>query len=561
MIVCKTVVHGRRELGANVASGREAVRRGAREAQACKARVLVLCAYLRPGRDKGRSRYVMQPISGLHVASLLDPDTFEVRLYHEDWHGSFETSNCGCYDLVFLTGLQPDFDRMRQLAYFFKRSGAVVVAGGSVCTSFPEFAAQFFDVVCAGGVESARDVAADFLRGDLKTIYRSDIRRIAPYAVDYSHFARSGVNPIVHLVETSRGCSFKCNFCSIPAEVHGYAAYDLTAVSAAIDSSLASAPLFSFRRWYPIVMLLDNNFSDNRDHMLKVCDLLKSHNKVRGWGALVTQNVLHDRELIRRLSQSKCNGLFIGLESLDRELLRRQNKTQNLSRQDIIEDIAFVESLGVGVTYGYLFDPRHQSAADMRSQVQAIARHPLMPMPTYFSVIAPIAGTKAFWDDLASGGLAANLRLRDLEGETIAYSRLADDKPALVDFLELHAPAAVADRRAVRHREEDPQADPPVRDVEPGPLVLHRRRQLPFLPGGGRRKNRRPHLSRRRRARSTIFRAPGRFVGRGPGALLRADRGDRRPRRAGRLAQAVLCGMESDGVSRQGSEARAAPLI
>ena len=337
---------------------------------------------------------------------------------------------------MFLTGLQPDFDRMRQLAYFFKRSGAVVVAGGSVCTSFPEFAAQFFDVVCAGGVESARDVADDFLGAISRRFIGPDIRRIAPYAVDYPHFARSGVNPIVHLVETSRGCSFKCSFCSIPAEAHGYAAYDLTAVSAAIDSALASAPLFSFRRWYPIVMLLDNNFSDNRDHMLKVCDLLKSHNKVRGWGALVTQNVLHDRELIRRLSQSKCNGLFIGLESLDRELLRRQNKTQNLSRHDIIEDIAFVESLGVGVTYGYLFDPRHQTAADMRSQVQAIARHPLMPMPTYFSVIAPIAGTKAFWDDLASGELAANLRLRDLEGETIAYSRLADDKAALVDFLD-----------------------------------------------------------------------------------------------------------------------------
>ena len=69
------------------------------EGEACKARVLVLCAYLRPGRDKGRSRYVMQPISGLHVASLLEQNTFEVRLYHEDWHGSFETSNCGCYDL------------------------------------------------------------------------------------------------------------------------------------------------------------------------------------------------------------------------------------------------------------------------------------------------------------------------------------------------------------------------------------------------------------------------------------------------------------------------------
>ena len=378
----------------------------------------------------------MQPISGLHVASLLDKETFEVRLHHEDWHGPFDTSNCGKYHLVFLTGLQPDFDRMRQLAYFFKRSGAVVVAGGSVCTSFPEFATRFFDVVCAGGVESVADVANDFVRGNLRTIYHSDIRRIAPYAVDYSHFTRNGISPSMHLVEASRGCSFKCSFCSIPGEVGGHATYALSALSAAIDNSVASASLFSFRRLYPTVLLLDNNFSDNRAHMLEVCDLLKSHKKVRGWGALVTQNILHDRELIKRLSVSKCNGLFVGLESLDRELLRRQNKTQNLGRRDIIEDIVFAESLGIGVTYGYLFDPRHQTASDMRSQVRTLASHPLMPMPTYLSVIAPLAGTKAFWDDLTSGGLAANLRLRDLDGETIAYSQLADDKAAIVDFIE-----------------------------------------------------------------------------------------------------------------------------
>lgn len=378
----------------------------------------------------------MQPISGLHIASLLDPRIFEVRLHHEDWHGPFDTTNCGRHHLVFLTGLQPDFDRMRQLAFFFKRSGAVVVAGGSVCTSFPEFATRFFDVVCAGGVESAREVANDFLRGTLRTIYRSEIRQIAPYAVDYSHFARNGISPSMHLVESSRGCSFKCSFCSIPAEVHGHAVYDLSSLSAAIDSSLASAPLFSFRRWYPVVLLLDNNFSDNRDHMLKVCDLLKAHRSVRGWGALVTQNILHDRELLERLSHSKCNGLFVGLESLDRELLRRQNKTQNLGRRDIVEDIVYAEQLGIGVTYGYLFDPRHQTAADMRRQIETIARHPLMPMPTYLSLIAPLAGTKAFWDDLATGGLAANLRLRELDGETIAYSRLADDAAAIVNFIE-----------------------------------------------------------------------------------------------------------------------------
>ncbi len=378
----------------------------------------------------------MQPLSGLHLASLIDHEHFEVRLHHEDWHGPFDTSDCGRYHLVFLTGLQADFDRMRQLAYFFKRSGAVVAAGGSICTSFPEFATRFFDVVCAGGVESAADVSTDFLRGQLKRIYSSAVDRIRAYDVDYTHFPKNGINPIMHLLESSRGCSFKCRFCTMPAEVGAHAPYDLAALSGAIDSALSSAPLSSFRRWYPIILLLDNNFSDSRDHMLAVCDLLQSHRKVRGWGALVTQNVLHDREMIKRLARAKCNGLFVGLESLDRKLLRRQNKTQNLSRRDVIDDIAFAESQGIGITYGYLFDPRHQTVADMERQIQTIARHPVMPMPTYISVIAPLAGTNSFWDDLESGSLAANLRLRDLDGETVAYSSLADEPAAVVDFIE-----------------------------------------------------------------------------------------------------------------------------
>jgi len=65
-----------------------------------------------------------------------------------------------------------------------------------------------------------------------------------------------------------------------------------------------------------------------------------------------------------------------------------------------------------------------------------IGRNPALPMPVYLSVVAPLAGTESFWSDLASGQLRANLRLRDLDGETIAYSNLADDTEAIVAFVE-----------------------------------------------------------------------------------------------------------------------------
>src|SRR6266478_3615792 len=269
----------------------------------------------------------------MHVASLIDESAFDVCLHHEDWHGPFEPADCSGYDLVFLTGLQPDFDRMRQLSFFFRAAGATVIAGGSICTSFPEFATQFFDAVCAGGVDSVPDVVEDFPRGAVKPIYRSPAARISSYVVDYSLFTRNGINPMLHLMESSRGCSFKCTFCVMPGEVGAHATYDIDMLATGLESTLASSAPWSFRRWYPLVMLLDNNFSDDRDHMLRVARLLASHPKVRGWAALVTQNVLHDRELITYLAKSKCILLFAGVESLDHEMLRRYNKTQNLGRR------------------------------------------------------------------------------------------------------------------------------------------------------------------------------------------------------------------------------------
>src|SRR5258708_6593416 len=150
-----------------------------RSANASKPKALVVCAHLRPGRDKRSTTYLMQPISGLHVASLIDQTIFDVQLYHEDWHGPLEVAECEGYDLVFLSGLQVDFDRLRQLSFYFRRSGAAVVAGGSICTSFPEFASQFFDVVCAGGVDSVAAVVRDFLEGSIKPICRSPISSIS----------------------------------------------------------------------------------------------------------------------------------------------------------------------------------------------------------------------------------------------------------------------------------------------------------------------------------------------------------------------------------------------
>jgi radical SAM superfamily enzyme YgiQ (UPF0313 family) len=401
------------------------------------ATILVLCAHLHEDRAAKQDRDWLQPMSGLHIASLIDRRKYAVKLYHEMWHGPYDTTRIapGGFAMVFLTGLQMDFDRMRQLAYFFRRAGALVVAGGSICTLFPDFARQFFDVVCAGGVDCVADVMHDYERGTLKALYLSPQHKISSYALDHRVMWENGVQVPVHFIEGSRGCNFRCDFCSIPAEKAQHAVYALDDIKRNIDDSIASSPALSIRRLYPMVWFIDNNFSNNPAHLRAVCKMLKEDKRIRMWGALVTQDVLRNRELVRLMADAKCRGVFAGIESLDVAFIEKHDKRQNAKGSgSVMEDIAYAQSLGMLIDYGYLFDPRMTSIAQMRSELRLILQSDLLHYPYFLAFVAPLAGTRLFWQAEEKGELLPNLRLRDLDGRCIAYRNTVDGLDALGEF-------------------------------------------------------------------------------------------------------------------------------
>lgn len=307
-------------------------------------RILIVCAHLHADRSMKRDKDFMQPMAGLHVASVLDRQQYKITLFHESWHGAYPTDAPGDFDLVFLTGLQKDFDRMRQLSYFFRRRGAVVVAGGNICTLFPDFAQEFFDVVCIGGVECVSELMHDFEAGSLKTIYSSPQHNISNYTVDYSLLRENGINCPIHLIEASRGCNFKCDFCVIPAEGATHAAYGIENVAQNINNSVTSSKPLSLQRLFPMIWFIDNNFSMNLSYMRELCAYLKKEPRVRVWGALVTQNILRQHDIIRMMSEAKCRTIFTGIESLNVAFINIHDKKQNLTEpRKLLDDIRFAQ--------------------------------------------------------------------------------------------------------------------------------------------------------------------------------------------------------------------------
>lgn len=399
-------------------------------------RILIICAHFHDDRTTKKDFRLLQPSVGLQIAALIDHERYVVRLHLEMWHGSLDPDHLPEAEIVFLNGLAKDLDRQRQLSYFYRRRGTIVVAGGYACTMFPEFASQFFDVTCAGGVDSVRQVMADYEAGALQPIYRSPQTQLSDYRIRYEALAENGINPPAHLVEASRGCNFKCDFCVIPAEGARHTKFGVERVMQSIDDAIRTSPRFSIRRWVPNILFIDNNFSNDPKYLRELCGRLRAHRRVRAWGALVTQDVLRNRKIIAEMAASGCGVLFTGLESLDIAFLRKHDKLQNLSKgSSIVEDIAFAQSQGIVVIYGYLFDPRITTIAELRRQLDDILGNPALLFPSFISVVSPLVGTKLFWQALDARELRPNLRLRDIDALTVVYGNCRNSDAELTEFL------------------------------------------------------------------------------------------------------------------------------
>jgi hypothetical protein len=139
--------------------------------------------------------------------------------------------------------------------------------------------------------------------------------------------------------------------------------------------------------------------------------------------------------MLQLMARSKCRGIFTGIESFDENVIVSHDKRQNLkNRATIRQRIEFAEQLGIMVVYGYIFDPRLQTVAQMRGELASILLSDYLNFPYFIGFVAPLLGTPLFWSCATNDELLPNLRLRDLDGRCIAYRNALDTQDALSRF-------------------------------------------------------------------------------------------------------------------------------
>lgn len=371
-------------------------------------RVLVVNAFFDEYRRTSGSPYRIPSAMGpVHLAGAFNQATVEVRIYNEQYSGPLvDPALLGWADLLVLTGLTNSFDRMLHLTGYARalNPGVIVAAGGPAVRALPHRAAKFFDYASIGDIEALRDIARDVLGPDAVA---DDM---------FPRFDLAGQRGLVAYVESSRNCNFRCSFCSLTGEKARYVRYDL---------GFLERQLLAVGKKH--VILIDNNFYGNdRGFFEQRVALLSDFHRtgrIRSWSALVTGDFFTRNENLPLVRDAGCLALFSGVESFDGATLRAYNKRQSTLLPQV-EMIQRCLDAGVLFLYGMMLDPSSRRLTELHREIRFILERSEISLPSYFTLAIPLLGTPYFKACTDAGLLLPRLRLRDLDGVTLALKPL-----------------------------------------------------------------------------------------------------------------------------------------
>jgi len=131
----------------------------------------------------------------------------------------------------------------------------------------------------------------------------------------YSIHPPFNLYPPVALMETSRGCDYRCNFCALPRPARYRSA---ESVMAEVDELVKTYGTSE-------IHFIDPIFTGDRERVVKLCELILSRPYEVHW-SFKTRADLVDLELLKLCRRAGCYSISYGIESGSRVTLDAMNK-------------------------------------------------------------------------------------------------------------------------------------------------------------------------------------------------------------------------------------------
>ena len=285
-----------------------------------------------------------------------------------------------------------------KIAKEYKRRGSVVIMGGPHVTCCPDEALAFCDSVVLCGVEGVwEDVVRDYEAGNLKKKYFKEATE-AEYQKIHQELLNSPPWIVKSFIETTRGCKFKCYFCTDPFLNRG------KILKKPIREVVELIRIV--KRKYSVIAFIDNNiFSDPGYSKALFLELKKLRIK---WAASCSIDIAKDDEMLKLARESGCKSLLIGYEIFGDSAESHRGGKLALAKQ-YLEYSKKLKKAGIAIKAHFIYGFPTDSLKTLFQLWLFCFR--LCPQLTAVGFLIPFPGSRFYYDMIHEGRLV-NLNWR-----------------------------------------------------------------------------------------------------------------------------------------------------
>lgn len=297
-----------------------------------------------PGRHRKKPGIIgkafhVPPLS-LGILASLTPPGVQIDLTDENLRDINYDSGPDLVGITCLTAVAP---RVYEIARSFRERGSKVVLGGMHPSAMPLEAQQHADSVVVGEAEGVWPrLIEDFKAGSLQRFYKGKPPEPSQIAAPRREIFEGQGYYVKGTVQTSRGCPFGCDFCSVQRFFGNK--FRFRSVPDIVDEIRALAVKF--------IAFVDDNIAGSTAYAKELFAAITPLNIK--WICQAPISVGRDPELLRLMYRSGCRGMFIGFESIAPESLKEIGKTVNVVGK-FKEYIDRIHDAGISVEGAFIF--------------------------------------------------------------------------------------------------------------------------------------------------------------------------------------------------------------
>jgi anaerobic magnesium-protoporphyrin IX monomethyl ester cyclase len=236
----------------------------------------------------------------------------------------------------------------------------LLVAGGPLPTCDPEAFSEQFDVVVRGeGEQTMREVVAAHERGaDVSSVAGTASSAPRPFATEldqipfparellpnehYIGYGKRKYGYPITTVMSTRGCPFRCEFCSNVVFGDSYRERSSSNVVDEIEAALALG--------YERISFADDVFTLNSRRVLEICQEIQRRGLRFLWECLGRVDAF-DYPTAKEMKDAGCFRIFFGIESGNDQILKLMNKQITTAQARDAVQIAHRAGLEVGAFF------------------------------------------------------------------------------------------------------------------------------------------------------------------------------------------------------------------